>query len=95
MGCELNMSLTMPIFYFSTGLLISFLFPRLPIILITRGKGFNTAFPQHPEPIPLSPKLTQRVLHMRMIYWMGFIVAIIPLFFGLAAIKWGNTAFGF
>ena len=95
MGCELNMSLTMPIFYFSTGLLISFLFPRLPIILITRGKGFNTAFPQHPEPIPLSPKLTQRVLHMRMIYWMGFIVAIVPLFFGLAAIKWGNTAFGF
>ena len=88
------MSLTMPIFYFSTGLLISFLFPRLPIILI-QGKGFNTAFPQHPEPIPLSPKLTQRVLHMRMIYWMGFIVAIIPLFFGLAAIKWGNTAFGF
>ena len=89
------MSLLMPTVYFSSGFIISFLFPRLPIILVTRGKGFNTSFPEHPDPIPLSPKLTQRVLHMRMIYWMGFIVATIPLLFGLASIKWGNAAFGF
>lgn len=89
------MSLFAPVTYFTLGFIIAFLFPRLPIILITRGRGFNTAFPEHPEPIPLSPKLTQRVLHMRMIYWMGFVVATIPLMFGLASIKWGNTAFGF
>ena len=89
------MSLFAPAMYFTLGFIIAFLFPRLPIILITRGRGFNTAFPEHPEPIPLSPKLTQRVLHMRMIYWMGFVVATIPLMFGLASIKWGNTAFGF
>ena len=89
------MSLFAPVMYFTLGFIIAFLFPRLPIILITRGRGFNTAFPEHPEPIPLSPKLTQRVLHMRMIYWMGFVVATIPLMFGLASIKWGNTAFGF
>ncbi|MEC7239102.1 MAG: hypothetical protein VXV81_03035 [Candidatus Thermoplasmatota archaeon] len=89
------MSLLMPTVYFSSGFIISFLFPRLPIILVTRGKGFNTSFPEHPDPVPLSPKLTQRVLHMRMIYWMGFVVATIPLLFGLASIKWGNVAFGF
>jgi len=89
------MSLFAPVTYFTLGFIIAFLFPRLPIILITRGRGFNTAFPEHPKPIPLSPKLTQRVLHMRMIYWMGFVVATIPLMFGLASIKWGNTAFGF
>jgi hypothetical protein len=89
------MSLFAPVTYFTLGFIIAFLFPRLPIILITRGRGFNTAFPEHPDPIPLSPKLTQRVLHMRMIYWMGFVVATIPLMFGLASIKWGNTAFGF
>ena len=89
------MSLFAPVTYFTLGFIIAFLFPRLPIILITRGRGFNTAFPEHPEPVPLSPKLTQRVLHMRMIYWMGFVVATIPLMFGLASIKWGNTAFGF
>ncbi len=32
---------------------------------------------------------------MRMIYWLGFVVATIPLLFGLASIKWGNNAFGF
>ena len=32
---------------------------------------------------------------MRMIYWMGFIVSLIPLLFGLASVKWGNAAFGF
>ncbi len=89
------MSLFTSVMYFSLGFFISFIFPRLPIILITRTKGFNTAFPDHPEPIPLSPKLTQRVLHMRMIYWMGFVASTIPLLFGLASIKWGNAAFGF
>ena len=89
------MSLLAPIGYFSFGFIIAYLFPRLPIVLITRGRGFNTAFPEHPAPIPLSPKLTQRVLHMRMIYWLGFVVATLPLLFGLASIKWGNTAFGF
>ena len=89
------MSLFAPVMYFSFGFIVAFLFPRLPIIMITRGKGFNTSFPEHPLPIPLSPKLTQRVLHMRMIYWMGFVVATIPLLFGLVSIKWGNTAFGF
>ena len=89
------MSLFPSVTYFCLGFLISFIFPRLPILLITRVKGFNIAFPAHPEPIPLSPKLTQRVLHMRMIYWMGFVVATIPLLFGLASIKWGNSAFGF
>lgn len=89
------MSLFAPVMYFSFGFIVAFLFPRLPIIMITRGKGFNTSFPEHPFPIPLSPKLTQRVLHMRMIYWMGFVVATIPLLFGLVSIKWGNTAFGF
>ena len=83
MGRELFMSLTMPIFYFSTGLLISFLFPRLPIILIT--VKVSTLHSRSILNQSAVPKLTQRVLHMRMIYWMGFIVAIIPLFFGLAA----------
>tara|TARA_B100001564_G_scaffold329233_1_gene313552 strand:+ start:80 stop:709 length:630 start_codon:yes stop_codon:yes gene_type:complete len=94
MGCE-KMSLTASIFYFILGFIIAFLFPRLPLILITRGKSFNLEFSQHPSPIELSPKLTQRVLHMRMLYWMGFVVALIPLMFGFFSLKWGNTGFGF
>tara|TARA_B100001250_G_C19794176_1_gene787994 strand:- start:85 stop:717 length:633 start_codon:yes stop_codon:yes gene_type:complete len=95
MGCDFSMSLTASAIYFSLGFLIAFIFPRLPIIVITRGKGFNSSFPEHPFPVPLSPKLTQRVLNLRMIYWMGFIVALIPLMFGFASLRWGNTPFGF
>ena len=89
------MSIPLSIFYFTLGFIIAFLFPRLPMILITRGKGFNLEFSPHPLPVKLSPKLTQRVLHMRMLYWMGFGVALIPLMFGFLSLKWGNAAFGF
>jgi len=67
----------------------------MPGILITRGKGFNVNFPPHPESIPLTPYLTQRVLHMRMFYWLGLVAAIIPLAFGLISLRWGNVPFGF
>ena len=89
------MSILSSTLYFVAGFIIAFIFPRLPGILITRGKGFNTNFPPHPEPIPLSPYLTQRVLHMRMFYWLGLMVSIVPLSFGLVSVRWGNVPFGF
>ena len=89
------MSLVSSSLYFISGFIIAFLFPRLPGVLVTRGKGFNLNFPPHPEPIPLSPHLTQRVLHMRMFYWLGLIVSLIPLLFGFLSVKWGNVPFGF
>lgn len=89
------MSLLSSSLYFISGFIIAFLFPRLPGILVTRGKGFNLNFPPHPEPIPLSPHLTQRVLHMRMFYWLGLIASFIPLLFGFLSVKWGNVPFGF
>ena len=81
--------------YFLSGFILAFLFPRMPGLLVTRGKGFNLNFPPHPEPIPLSPHLTQRVLHMRMFFWLGLFVSIIPLTFGILSVKWGNVPFGF
>ena len=89
------MSLLAEFLYFATGFLIAFVFPRIPSILITRGSAFNKHFPPHPDAMPLSPYLTQRVLHMRMFYWLGLVVSIIPITFGLLSLKWGNTSFGF
>ena len=89
------MSLISSTLYFLAGFFIAFIFPRIPGVLITRGKGFNTNFPPHPEPIPLSPYLTQRILHMRMFYWLGLMVSIVPLAFGLVSVRWGNVPFGF
>ena len=28
-------------------------------------------------------------------YWLGLVVSIIPITFGLLSLKWGNTSFGF
>ena len=58
---------------FSLGAGIGHVGPRLPTLWMTRAKGFNTRFPPHPEPVPLSPYLTQRVLHMRVFYWLSFV----------------------
>lgn len=89
------MSIISSTMYFLAGFVIAFIFPRLPGILITRRKGFNTNFPPHPEPIPLSSYVTQRILHMRMFYWLGLMVSIVPLAFGLVSVRWGNVPFGF
>ena len=89
------MSFTESIGYFTLGIIIAIVLPRFPVLLMSRTKGFNTKFPPHPEAIPLSPYLTQRVLHMRMFYWMSLVVVILPLGLGIASIRWGNAAFGY
>ncbi|MDA9254523.1 hypothetical protein N9P14_00400 [Candidatus Poseidoniaceae archaeon] len=89
------MSLIAGVGFFTLGCSIGHILPRFPYLLLSRTKGFNTRFPPHPEAIPLSPYLTQRVLHMRMFYWMGLVVVILPMAVGLASVRWGDAAFGF
>jgi hypothetical protein len=81
--------------FFLLGVLLGTILPRFPFLMLSRTRGFNTKLPPHPEPLPLSPHLTQRVLHMRMFYWMGLVVVILPLILGIASVRWGNAAFGF
>ena len=59
------MSLAGTLGLFAMGAGIGHIGPRLPTLWMTRAAGFNRRFPPHPEPIPLSPYLTQRVLHKR------------------------------
>jgi len=89
------MSFLSAVGFFVLGGSIGHVLPRFPTLLMSRTRGFNTNFPKHPEAIPLSPYLTQRVLHMRMFYWMGLIVVLFPLGLGIASVRWGNAAFGF
>lgn len=81
------------LFFF--GALIGHVVPRFPVLLMSRGRGFNVNFPPHPEPIPLGPHLNQRILHLRTFYWLSLVVVIVPLTVGLASVRWGNAAFGF
>ena len=80
---------------FSLGAGIGHVGPRLPTLLMTRAKGFNLRFPPHPEPVPLSPYLTQRVLHLRVFYWLSLVVGLLVLAFGAASLRWGSPVFGF
>lgn len=89
------MTLLSTVGYFVLGGLLGHTLPRFPFLMMSRTKGFNTHFPPHPEPIPLSPRLTQRVLHMRMFHWMGLLVVLLPLGLGMISIRWGNASFGF
>ena len=89
------MTVSGTIVMFFLGTFIGHVGPRLPTLFMTRAKGFNVRFPPHPHPIPLSPYLTQRVLHLRSFYWSSMILAIITLLFGAASLRWGSAAFGF
>ena len=81
------------LFFF--GALIGHVVPRFPVLLLSRGRGFNVHFPPHPEAMPLGPHLNQRILHLRTFYWLSLVVVIVPLAVGLASVRWGNAAFGF
>ena len=89
------MSLVETVALFSLGAGIGHIGPRLPTLWMTRAKGFNLRFPPHPEPVPLSPYLTQRVLHMRAFYWLSFVLGGLVLAFGAASLRWGSPVFGF
>ena len=89
------MSLAGTLGLFAMGAGIGHIGPRLPTLWMTRAAGFNRRFPPHPEPVPLSPYLTQRVLHMRVFYWLSFVLAALVLVFGAASLRWGSAVVGF
>ncbi|MDP6869305.1 MAG: hypothetical protein QGI21_00840 [Candidatus Poseidoniaceae archaeon] len=80
---------------FALGAIIGHFMIRIPTLFFPRMYTWNDQFPPHPDPIPLNPYLTQRVLHMRKFYWMSIVFAIVPLFFGYNSVKYGASDLGF
>lgn len=80
---------------FIFGAVFAHLITRIPFITFPRLKTWNEQFPPHPEPIYVDGHLIQRVLHMRMFYWLAIIFAVIPLFFGWASLRYGSASLGF
>ncbi len=83
------------ILFFMIGFLIGHLMPRVPFIVLSRRPGFNKLFPEHPHPIPLSPRLTQRVLHMRRFHRLGTWTTLLPLLIGYMCLLGGQAPFGY
>ena len=80
---------------FFAGFLLGHLIPRVPFMVLSRTSGFNKRLPPHPEPIPLSPRLTQRVLHMRWFHNLGTFTTLLPILFGYLSILGGQSTFGY
>ena len=83
------------ILYFIAGFLLGHLIPRVPFMVLSRTSGFNKRFPPHPEPIPLSPRLTQRVLHMQFFHKLGTWTTLLPIIFGYASLLGGLSTFAY
>ncbi len=69
------------------GLLIGMLIPRLPLLFFTRFLNMERELTPHPDPIPVGVPLVQRLLLMRRVHTMCWIVAALPLLLGLLIIK--------
>ena len=82
-------------FEFFSGAVMAYLITRIPFLTFPRVKSWNEQFPPHPEPIYVDAHLVQRILHMRLFYWLALIFAIIPLTFGWVSLAHGSAPFGF
>lgn len=83
------------LFEFFTGAVMAYLITRIPFLTFPRMKSWNEQFPPHPESIYVDGHLIQRVLHMRIFYWLALVFAIIPLTFGWISLAHGSAEFGF
>tara|TARA_B100001996_G_C18639861_1_gene585213 strand:- start:11 stop:589 length:579 start_codon:yes stop_codon:yes gene_type:complete len=61
--------------------------PRIPLIFFTRFVNMERNLSPHPDPIPVGIPLIQRLLLMRRIHMMGWILAILPLTLGLFVLR--------
>ena len=69
------------------GLLIGMLLPRIPLLFFTRFIEMERDLAPHPDPIPIGIPLVQRMLLMRRVHGMCWIVAIFPLALGLVILR--------
>ena len=80
---------------FSFGAILAHLIVRVPFLTFPRMKSWNEQFPPHPEAVYIDSHLIQRVMHMRIFYWVALIFALIPLSFGWFSLQYGSAPIGF
>ena len=82
-------------FEFLSGAIMAYMITRIPFLTFPRVKSWNEQFPPHPEPIFVDAHLIQRLMHMRLFYWLALVFAIIPLTFGWFSLAHGSAPIGF
>ena len=69
------------------GLFIGIILPRIPLLFFTRFLILEREITPHPDPIPIGVPLIQRLLLMRRVHRICWLIAIFPLGLGLMALK--------
>ena len=81
------MSLSMQVMLLFIGLILGMIIPRLPLLLFTRFLGLERGLSPHPDPITVDIPLIQRMLLMRRVHIMCWLLAFLPLCFSVAIMK--------
>ncbi len=77
------MSVSADLTRLTLGLLLGIILPRIPLLFFTRVLNMERELVPHPDPIPIGVPLVQRLLLMRRVHTMCWLLAILPLGMGL------------
>ncbi len=69
------------------GLFLGIFLPRIPLLFFTRFLNLERELPPHPDPIPIGIPLIQRLLLMRRVHAMCWLIAILPIGLGYLILK--------
>jgi len=69
------------------GLIFGMIIPRLPLLFFTRFLNLERGLSPHPDPIPVDVPLVQRMLLIRRIHMMGWVLAAFPLLLSIAIMR--------
>ena len=69
------------------GLFLGIFLPRIPLLFFTRVLSLERELTPHPDPIPIGVPLIQRLLLMRRVHAMCWVIAILPISLGLFLLK--------
>ena len=89
------MSLTAPILHLIVGLIFGMIIPRFPLLFFTRFWNLERGLSSHPDPVTVDVPLIQRLLVMRRIHRMGWVLAIIPFGFGILILRLSPEPFAY
>jgi hypothetical protein len=72
-------SLNSDIFLLIIGGLIGMIIPRIPALFFSRFPHLERDLPPHPDPLPINVSLIQRMLLIRRLHNMGWVLVLLPL----------------
>ena len=69
------------------GLFLGIILPRIPLLFFTRVLNMERELAPHPDPIPIGVPLVQRLLLMRRVHAMCWLIAILAMGIGLLILR--------